>query len=269
MATKRRNKKSKYDALISLLIWCVSGSVLLIVLAVIAYNRGSWPGLLLYTATVALAFLIAFLSLVFWPWGSRWMQLGFWGLPVSLLIVVSLKGYGGGWVIAYGLGLLTAAQLVRSRHRRNTQKQFGGRVLLTAPKKRKTLTAALTITGFREALSQLDDSLQPVMKLSINGKRLDVFGPAAGPLVVYGTLDESDDLAWRRLSTPDIGDPDVEVTVPVGKLDGVYRKQSTVDMKLVKQAGEYFIRTGQLDPSLTWESGDDVHNRLPPTRLRT
>ena len=269
MTANLRPRKSKHDDLIKTLFGYGSGIVPLLLFAFVANAQRGVVGLLEYGLTATAAFTVGFLSIVFVPWGSRWVQLGLWLLPVTIPIVISMKGYVVGWLFGHLLGILTASRVASGRRKRAVAVQFGGRVLLTAPKKRKTLTAALTITGFREALSQLDDSLQPVMTLSINGKRLDVFGPAAGPLVVYGTLDESDDLAWRRLSTPDISDPDLEVTVPVGTLNGVYRKQSTVDMKLAKQAGEYFIRTGQLDPTLTWESGDDVHNRLPPTRLRT
>ena len=268
-ASSPRRKKSKHDDLIKNLITYGATSVLLIVFAVMAYTRGSIAGLLAYAATVFVAFAVAFLGVVFIPWGSRWVQLGFWGLLVSLPIVISLKGYGGGWLFGYLVGLLAAVTFARKRHKRETKTQFGDRVLVTVPtKQRKPLTASLTVTGFREALAQLDNELRPAITLLTEGKRLDVYGTAAGPLVVYGTLEAGNDFAWRRLSTPGLSDPDSEITVPVGNLNGVYRKQSTVDAKLAKQAGEFFIRNGELDPSLTWEEGQDVLDRLPPTRFR-
>lgn len=268
MATKRR-RKSNHDALISSLIWNCVGLILLVVLAVIAFQRGGAVSLGYYSVTVVLAFVVAFLSIIFVPSGSRWAQVGFWLLPVSLIVVVSLHWYGGGWFIGYSMGLLTAATVARRRHKRTTHARFRGRVLVTLPKKpRRLVLGSLTLTGFREALTQLDDELQPTMLLSLPGKRLDVFGTAAGPLVVIGSLDPDDDDAWRRLSMPGVDDPESEVTVPVGKVNGVYLKRSTVDVKLAKQAGEYFIRTGELDPSLVWEESQDVHDRLPPTRLK-
>lgn len=269
MASSREPRKSKHDALITSLIGYGVASILLVVFAIAAYSQRDVIGLRDYSLTVLLAFAIGFFSIVFVPERSRWIHLGIWLLPVSLPIVASLQGYGGGWLFGYLLGLLVAADIRKRRHKHTAKAQFSGRVMLTTPaNQRRPLTASLTLTGFRGALSQLGSELQPSIALSIDGKRLDVYGTAAGPLVVYASLDAGDDFAWRRLSTPGVSDPDSEITVPVGNLNGVYRKQSTVDAKLAKQAGEYFIRTGELDPSLTWEEGQDVLDRLPPTRVR-
>lgn len=269
MATRQRARKSTNDGLISSLIGFGFGTIMLVVLAIIAYTRSGITGLGLYSLTVVTAFILAFLSIVFIPWGSRWIQVGFWLLPVSLPIVITMQGYGGGWLFGYLIGLLAAVNFARKRHKRESKTQFGDRVLLTVPTtQRKPLTASLTLTGFRQALAQLDSELRPAITLVTEGKRLDVYGTAEGPLVVYGTLESGNNFAWRRLSTPGVSDPDSEITVPVGNLNGVYRKQSTVDAKLAKQAGEFFIRHGELDPSLTWEEGQDVLDRLPPTRLR-
>lgn len=261
-------RRSKHDALISSMIGYSLGVVFLVVFAVAAYTQRDFTGLRDYSSTVLVAFALGFFSMVFVPKGSRWVHLGIWLLPVSLPIVASLQGYGGGWLFGYLLGLLVAADIRNRRHKHRTEARFGGHVLITVPVKQKPLLASLTLMDFSAALAQLGAELQPMLTMSIDEKRLDMYGDSTGPLVVYGSLDASDDAAWRRLASPGGSDPEGEVTVPVGRLNGTYRRRSTVDPALARRAGEYFIRNGELDPALTWESGEDVFDRLPPTRLR-
>lgn len=95
-----------------------------------------------------------------------------------------------------------------------------------------------------------------------------IYGEASGPMVVYASLHPEDSDAWKRLVNPEHPASDLEVPVQVGgNIEGSYPRQNTVDVALARQAGEHFIRTGQLDPALTWEEGPEMFDRLPPTRL--
>ena len=84
----------------------------------LAINQRGVVGIRDYSLTVFVAFTTGFLGIVFVPWGSRWVQLGVWLLPISLPIVASLQGYGGGWIFGYLLGLLVAADVRGKRHKR-------------------------------------------------------------------------------------------------------------------------------------------------------
>ena len=107
-------------ALITNLIGSGVSVIAVIGFGVVAFLRGGTPVLIAYTLTVIVAFVVAFLSNAFVPRGSRWVQLGFWLWPVSLIVIMSLHWYGGGWLFGYLLGLLTATQISAIRHRRTT-----------------------------------------------------------------------------------------------------------------------------------------------------
>ena len=109
MATSRRPAKNKHDVLAKSLIGYGFTVILLVAFAFLAINQRGVVGIRDYSLTVFVAFTTGFLSIVFVPWRSRWVQLGVWLLPVSLPIVASLQGYGGGWLFGYLLGLLLAA----------------------------------------------------------------------------------------------------------------------------------------------------------------
>lgn len=236
-----------------------------------ARNAGI-DGLRGYLLTALVAAVVGFLAWVFLPYGSGWLDLAGWIVwPLATLGVIYFHGFVVAWIFGSGVGMLAAAVIIRKRHRRNRRRAgLSGPVLLRPSGRglsRRVEAVKLNLTVFREALPQLDGDNTAAIGLAKQGKRLDICGDAAGRLVVHFTDNPHDDDAWRRLATPGLTDPDTEVTVPMGNIEGHYRQESTVDINLALQAGEHFIRTGEADPEMTWESGDDVHSRLPPIRL--
>ncbi len=297
--TRRTAKKSPRDALYKSLF--AGGLVVagLVGFGWATFSRSGASGLGAYALTVLVAFAVGFLALVFIPRGSRWAQLPFWGWLVTNLVVMWAHMHLGAWFFGYGAGLLVASALVNRRHARSTKQMYGDRVLMLGGKRRRGDAGLeqLTQAAFRKRLSELDGNAFPTFTAQREGSQLCVFGDAAGRLVVYFTADPRDDLAWRRLATPELAsgptgaaagagsdvvagpgagagadadadvEIDAEVEVPLGGIAGTYRARSTVGVDLARQAGDYFVRTGDMDPSLEWESGEDVFNRLPPIRL--
>ncbi len=271
-APKRRLKKSAHDDAIKLGIALGVAGILLVVFGVLVHAGGGVPALLTYLGVAFAACVIAFLGLAFLPVGSKWAMVVFWGWPITAILAASLQLQFFGWLLGYGVGIVLGARVARARHDRSGSQRMGEDMLLSGAGPRgRVAREALTSTALRDRLAALDGEAAHTLTARRGERLLCVFGAAPGPLVVCFTENPRDDSAWRRLVTPggagDGAAADREVEVPMGGIAGTYRAQSTVGVDLARQAGDHFIRTGDMDPSLEWESGEDVFNRLPPTRI--
>lgn len=237
-----------------------------------AYSAGGGDALRRFVLTGLVGFLVGFFSLVFFRKFSGWTQLVMWiVVPGLALVASSLKqsivAWAFGAMLGLGLGGYSAAKRINLKREREG---LSGPVLLRWSGRglsRSIEVTKLNLTVFREMLPQLDGDKISTFGLAKKGKYLGFCGDAAGRLVVYFTADPQDDNAWRRLSDPDAVDPRRDITVPMGDVEGYYLFGSTVDVDLARKAGEYFIQVSDMNPSLIWESGDDVFARRPPVLL--
>ena len=267
---KRADGNSKSFPLFGLLI----ALALLVGFGNATYVNAGVDALWEYILTALLGVVVGFIPLPLLPRGSHWQNLAIWIVwPGLLVAIISFRGFVAAWIFGCGIGLLLGSYLsYRLWRRKQASSGLSGPVLLREEGKgfsRRAVTSKLTLTSFREALAQLDGKQNASLCLLKSGRRFDVLGDAEEALIVYCSIEPTDDAAWRRLARPNTTDPETEIKVPLGSIEGHYLRRSTVDLALAKQAGEHFIRTGELDPTLTWEEGEDVFNRLPPTRLRT
>jgi len=106
------------------------------------------------------------------------------------------------------------------------------------------------VTNFNNVFNRLDASRYTMVVITNIDDKEFVIGGGKGRYVVYCAYDEQEFMNLVR-DEPAEG----YITLFIGGQEGDYPSRQVVGKEQARKAGEYFIKTGELDPEQKWEEG--------------